>query len=56
MITTTEYTSGEITSKSPEPRQNNDDLMERCMNEMQEISKTLTDTLKAREEVKRLFL
>lgn len=53
---TTEHKSCENTPKSPEPRRKDDVFMERCVSEIRESSKNLTDTLKASEEVKMALL
>ena len=55
VINTTEQKSVESTSKSPEPKRNPDVLMERCISEIKDSSKNLTDTLKANEETKMVY-
>ena len=48
--------SGESTSKSPDRKRKDDGLIERCIGEMRESSKTLMDGLKASDELKMALL
>ena len=47
-----EHKSGESSSKSPGPKRKEDSLVERCIGEMKESSKTLMDGLKASDDIK----
>ena len=47
---TTAYTSGECSSKSPEPKRKEDIFLERCLSEIRESSKHLLESMKASED------
>ena len=46
------HTSGEISSKSPEPKRKEDIFFERCLSEIRENSTNLLNSMKASEEMK----
>lgn len=48
----TDHKSGESTSKSPEPKRKDDILIEKCIGEFRESSKTLMDRLTASDDMK----
>jgi hypothetical protein len=53
---TTEHRSGENTSKSLEPMRKNQIFMKRCIGEIRESSVSLTNSLKASDDMKMTLL
>ena len=49
---TTVHKNGESTSKSPEPKRNEDVFFTRCLGEIKETSKQWVDSMKASEDMK----
>ena len=50
------HKSGESTSKSPEPKRNEDVFLTRCLGEIRESSKQWVDSMKASEDMKLTLL
>ena len=51
-----DHKSGENTSKSPEPKRNDDIFLERCLGRIEENSKNLMNTLKVSDDMKMALL
>ena len=53
---TSAHTSGECSSKSPEPKRKEDIFLERCLGEIRDSSTRLMESMKASEEMKMTLL
>ena len=53
---TTDHRSGEVSSKSPDPKRSAEMLLERCMGDIKEGGKALMDSIKSIEEIKMALL